>query len=165
MYLSKSAADAMQFFRDQEDHEVERLFWSQFSMPKRPLLLYEQMAEWEELHRLSGLAMRYVIDHLWPKGPRPDNYFGLLQQFLGVISRIDAMKRSACIEGARSALARVKAYWTDMEATIIATQNPAGGRIRPQATTKGSEDLPCRLSARDNGVAGNGSPPSLLTMA
>ena len=26
------------------------------------------------------------------------------------------------------ALSRVKAYWTDMEATIIATQNPAGGQ-------------------------------------
>ena len=37
----------------------------------------------------------------------------------------------------------------------------AGGRIRPQATTKGSEDLPRRRSARDNGAAGNGSPPSL----
>ena len=28
----------------------------------------------------------------------------------------------------RSALACVKAYWTDMEATIIATQNPVGGQ-------------------------------------
>ena len=26
------------------------------------------------------------------------------------------------------ALARVNAYWTDMEATIIATQNPAGSQ-------------------------------------
>ena len=26
------------------------------------------------------------------------------------------------------ALARVKAYWTDMEATIIATQDPAWGQ-------------------------------------
>ena len=26
------------------------------------------------------------------------------------------------------ALARVKAYWTDMEATVIATQDPAGGQ-------------------------------------
>ena len=26
------------------------------------------------------------------------------------------------------ALTRIKAYWTDMEATIIATQNPAGGQ-------------------------------------
>ena len=54
-----------------------------------------------ELHRLSGLAMRSVMDHLRPKGPKPDSYFGLVQQFLGVVLRIDAMKRSACIEGAR----------------------------------------------------------------
>ena len=56
--LAKSAANATQYFKDQKDHEVERLFWSQFSAPKRPLLLNEQMAEWAELHRLSGLAMR-----------------------------------------------------------------------------------------------------------
>ena len=62
------------------------------------------------------------------EGPRPDNYFGLVQQFLGALSRIDAMKRSACIEGARMALAHVKTYCADMEATIIATQNPAGGQ-------------------------------------
>ena len=86
------------------------------------------MAAVVELHRLSGLAMWFVIDHLCPKEPKPDNYFGLVQQFLGAVSQIDAMRRSACIEGARMALARVKAYWTDMEATIIATQNPAGGQ-------------------------------------
>ena len=40
-----------------------------------------------------------------------------------------------------------------------------GGRIRPQATTKGSEDIPRRRSARDNGVANSGSSPSLSTMA
>ena len=84
------------------------------------------MATVAELHRLSGLAMQSVIDHLWPKEPKSDSYFGLVQQFLGAVSRTDAMKRSACIEGARMALARVKSYWTDMEATIIATQNPAG---------------------------------------
>ena len=71
--LAKSAADATEYFKDQKDHEVERLFWSQFSAPKRPLLLNEQMAEWAELHRLSGLAMRSAVDHLWPKGPRPDS--------------------------------------------------------------------------------------------
>ena len=81
-----------------------------------------------ELHRLSRLAMRSVIDHLWPKGPKPDSYFDLVQQFLGAVPQNDAMRRSACIEGARMALAHVKAYWTDMEATIVATQNPAGGQ-------------------------------------
>ena len=39
--LSKSAIDVTQFFQDQEDHEEERLFWSQFSMPRRPLQLNE----------------------------------------------------------------------------------------------------------------------------
>ena len=68
------------------------------------------------------------MDHLWPKGPRPDSYFGLVQKFLGAVSWIDAVKRSACIEGARMALARVKTYWADMEATSIATQGPAGSQ-------------------------------------
>ena len=62
------------------------------------------------------------------EGTEAGSYFGLVQQFLGAVSRIDAMKRSACIEGARMALSRVKSYWTDMEATIIATQDPAGGQ-------------------------------------
>ena len=75
-----------------------------------PLLLNELMDEWAELHRLSGLVMRSVVDHMWPEGPRPNSYFSLVQQFLGVVSHIDAMKRSACIEGARMALARVKTY-------------------------------------------------------
>ena len=69
-------------------------------LPLAPLPLNEKVAALAELHKLSGLAMRSVIDHLWPKGPKPDSYFGLVQQFLGVVPRIDAMRRSACIEGA-----------------------------------------------------------------
>ena len=38
------------------------------------------------------------------------------------------MKRSAGIEGARMTLPRVKTYWTDMGATSIATQSPAGSQ-------------------------------------
>ena len=53
--LAKSVADATEYFKDRKDHEVERLFWSQFSNLRSPLLLNEQMAKWAELHRLSGL--------------------------------------------------------------------------------------------------------------
>ena len=42
---------------------------------------------------------------------------------------IDDVKRAACIEGARMALARVKTYWAGMEATAIPTQDPAVGQI------------------------------------
>ena len=87
------------------------------------------MAEWAKLHRLSVLAMRSVVDHLWPGGPRPNSYFSLVQQFLGVVPHIDAMKRSACIESARMAFARVKTYWSEMEATTVATQGSAMGRV------------------------------------
>ena len=136
--LAKSAGDASVFFKDQKDHKAERLFWSQFSAPTRPLPLNEKMATWVELHRLSGLAMRSVVDHLWPQGPRPDNYFGLVQQLLGAVSHIDDVKRSACIEGARMALARVKTYWTRMETTAIATRGAAEGQDRPSTILKKS---------------------------
>ena len=69
------------------------------------------------------------MDHLWPGGPRPNSYFSLVQQFLGVVPRIDAVKRSACIEGARMAFARVKTYWAEMEATAIATPSSAISRV------------------------------------
>ena len=90
------------------------------------------MAAIAELLRLSGLAMRSVIDHLWSRGPTPDSYFGLVQQLFGARARIDAEKRSACIEGAWMALARVKTYWTEMEGTAIATRGPTGGQDPPE---------------------------------
>ena len=62
--LAKSTADAAEFFKDQGDKEVEKLFWSQFNAPTRPLPLSDKMAAVAELHRLSGLAMWSVIDHL-----------------------------------------------------------------------------------------------------
>ena len=82
--MAKSTADATKLFKDHKDNEIERLFWSQFSASAHSLPLSEKMAAIAELHRLSGLAMRSVIDHLWPKGPRPDSYFGLVQQLFGV---------------------------------------------------------------------------------
>ena len=39
--LATSAADATEFYKDQKDHEVEKLFWSQFNIPVRPLQLNE----------------------------------------------------------------------------------------------------------------------------
>ena len=64
--------------------------------------------------------MKDVVSLLWPKRPEPKSYFGLVQQFLGVVPHINAMRRSACIEGARMALARAKTYWAEMEATDVA---------------------------------------------
>ena len=89
----------------------------------------DRLAEWAELNRLSGLAMTDVVAHLWPERPKPKSYFGLLQQFLGAVPHIKAMKRSTCIEGARMALARVKTYWAEMEATDIASRDSDRSRL------------------------------------
>ena len=126
--MAKSAADATKLFKDHEDNKIERMFWSQFNVLARSLPLSEKMAAIAELHRLSDLAMRSMIDHLWPKGPKPDSYFGLVQQLFGARAQIDVVKRSACIEGAQMAFAHVKTYWADVEATSIATQGPAGSQ-------------------------------------
>ena len=88
----------------------------------------DRLAQWAELNRLSGLAMRSVIDHLWPEKPKPKSYFSLVQQFLGAVPRINVMKRSACIEGSWMAFAHVKAYWAEMDATNVAVRDSAIGR-------------------------------------
>ena len=108
--LPKSASDAAQFYQAQEGCATEKLFWSQFGASKRPLLLNEQMTQWAELHRLSGSAMKDVMTGLWPNEPIPDSYFGLVRRLADAVPRIDVVKRSTCIKGARMAFARVKTY-------------------------------------------------------
>ena len=108
---------------------MEELFWSQFHSLECPLPLTDRLAEWAELNRLSGLAMKDVVAHLWPKRPEPKSYFGLVQQFLDAVPHIEVMKRSACIEGARMALARVKTYWAEMDATDVASRDSDGSRL------------------------------------
>ena len=108
---------------------MEELFRSQFHSPERPLPLTDRLAEWAELNRFSGLAMKDVVAHLWPKRPEPKSYFGLVQQFLDAVPHIKAMKRSTCIEGARMALARVKTCWAEMDATDVASRDSDRSRL------------------------------------
>ena len=117
------------FTRREEGYATEKLFWSQFGASKRPLLLNEQMSQWAELHRISCAAMKNVIIRLWPTEPVPDSYFSLVQRLVDAVPCIDAVKRSACIEGARMAFARVKAFWGKMKAIDVAT------KVHPKART------------------------------
>ena len=77
--LPKSVSDAVQFFQAEEGRATEKLFWSQFSMPRRLLLLNEQKAQWAELHGIFGSSMKDVVVRLWPAEPIPNSYFGLVQ--------------------------------------------------------------------------------------
>ena len=72
--------------------------------------------------------MKDVIVRLWPTKPILNSYFGLVRQLVDAVPRIDAVKRSTCIEGARMALARVKTYWVKMKVTDIAALSPPEGK-------------------------------------
>src|SRR3954468_19835869 len=127
--LAASAADATRYFQDKKDHEVEKLFWSQFTNPERPLAVDDRVAQWAELNRLSGFAVKHAMDCLCPGRSKPKSYFSLVQQFLDVVPRIDALKRSACTEGARLALARANTYWADMEPSVFSSRDTDKSRI------------------------------------
>ena len=77
---------------------------------------------------MSGTAMKDVIARVWPTKPISNSYFGLVRQLVNAVPRINAVKQSTCIEGARMALARVKIYWAKMTATDIAAQSPPEGK-------------------------------------
>ena len=76
--------------------------------------------------------MKNVIIRLWPTEPVPNSYFGLVQRLLDAAPRIDVVKRSVCIEGARMAFARVKTFWGKMKAIDVAAKSPPKGKDRPE---------------------------------
>ena len=72
--------------------------------------------------------MKNVIIQLWPNEPILNSYFGLVRRLAEAVPRIDAVKRPACIEGARMAFARVKTYWGKMKAIDVAAKSPPKGK-------------------------------------
>ena len=72
--------------------------------------------------------MKNVIIRLWPNEPVPKSYFGLVRRLVDAVSHIDAVKRSACIEGARMAFARAKTHWAKMDAMKLMTEGPPEGK-------------------------------------
>ena len=77
---------------------------------------------------MAELAMKDVIIRFWPAKPIPSSYFGLVKRLVDACPRLDAIKRSVCIEGARMAFARVKVQWAKMNATNLATEGPPTGK-------------------------------------
>ena len=74
------------------------------------------------------MPMKDLIVQLWPAEPIPSNYFGLVARLVDGRPRFDAVKRSACIKGARMAFARIKMQWAKMKATKVATTGPPEGK-------------------------------------
>ena len=72
--------------------------------------------------------MRDIIIRLWPAEPIPGSYFGLVKRLVSACPRLDTIKRSVCIKGARMAFARVKVQWAEMNVVKLATGGPPAGK-------------------------------------
>ena len=70
----------------------------------------DQLKQLVELHRVAKLAMKDLIIRLWPAEAMPSSYFGLVRRMVNTCPRLDVIKRSVCIEGARRVLARAKVH-------------------------------------------------------
>ena len=58
----------------------------------------------------------------------PSSYFGLVKRLVSACPRLEVIKRSVCIEGARMAFSRAKMHWAKMDATTLMTEGPPKGK-------------------------------------
>ena len=72
--------------------------------------------------------MKDLIVRLWPAEPMPSSYFTLMKRLVSVCPQLEAIKRSVCIEDARTDFARAKMHWAKMDATKLMTEGPPQGK-------------------------------------
>ena len=70
----------------------------------------DELRQLVELHKAAEQAMKGLIVRLWPGEAMPGSYFGLVRRLVDACPWVEVIKRSACIEGARRALARAKVH-------------------------------------------------------
>ena len=89
---------------------------------------FDQLLQLIELHQAAKLAMKDLVVRLWPADPIPSSYFALVKRIVGTCPRLDAIKRSVFIEGARMAFAHVKVHWGRLDAEKLMTEGPPEGK-------------------------------------
>ena len=92
------------------------------------MLFSDQLKQLVELHRVAELAMKDMIIWLWQAEAIPSSYFGLVKKLLDTCPRLDVIKRSVCIEGARLAFSYCKIWWAKLDAVKLATGGPLEGK-------------------------------------
>ena len=126
--LPRSITDAAEFYRAEEGSLMEKLFWSQYIGAEHPMPLSDQLKQLVKLHKAAELAMKDLIVRMWPGEPLPSSYFGLVKRLVNACPRLEVIKRSVCIEGARRAFTRAKVHWAKMDAEKLVTEGPPKGK-------------------------------------
>ena len=126
--LPRSVSDAVAFYRAEEGSSTEKVFWSQYAEAGHPVPLSDQLKQLVELHKAAEQAMKGLIVRLWPGEALPGSYFGLVRRLVEACPRLEVIKRSVCIEGARRALARAKVHWGKLDAEKLVKDGPPPGK-------------------------------------
>ena len=106
--MPHSVFDAAQFYRAKDGSSTEK-----------------QMVD---LHKATDRAMKSFIVRLWPGDALPNSFFSLVRRLLDAYPRLEVVKRSVCIEGARRAFARVKLKWVKLDAVKLIKEGPPEGK-------------------------------------
>ncbi|KAM3299162.1 hypothetical protein ACQJBY_040576 [Aegilops geniculata] len=126
--LPRSVSDAAAFYRAEEGSSTEKVFSSQYAEAGHPVPPSDQLKQLVELHKVAEQAMKGLIVRLWPGVAMPGSYFGLVRWLVDACPWVEVVKRSACIEGARRALARAKVHWGRLDAERLITDAPPAGK-------------------------------------
>ena len=126
--LPRSVSDAAQFYQAEEGSSTEKVFWSQYAGAEHPTPLSDQLKQLVELHKAAEVAMKDFIVRIWPGELLPTSYFGLIKRMVDACPRLEVIKRSVCIEGARRALARAKVHWGKLDAEKLVKDGPPEGK-------------------------------------
>ncbi|KAM3255829.1 hypothetical protein ACQJBY_048796 [Aegilops geniculata] len=126
--LPRSASDAAAFYRAEQGSSTESVFWSQYSESGHPVPLSDQLKQLAELHKAAEQAMKGLLVRLWPGEALPGSYFGLVRRLVEACPRLEVIKHSVCIEGARRALARVRVHWGKLDGEKLVKDGPPQGK-------------------------------------
>ena len=125
-------SDAAQFYQAKKGSSTEKLFWSQYTGTEHPMPLSDQLKQLVELHKAAEQAMKGLIVRLWPGEAQPGSYFGLVRRLVEACPRLEVIKRSVCIKGARRALARAKVHWGKLDGEKLVRDGPPPGKEHRQ---------------------------------
>ena len=108
--LPRSVSDAAAFYRAEEGSSTEKVLRSQYAEAGHSVPSSNQLKHLVDLHKVAEQAMKGLIVRLWTGEALPGSYFGLVRRLVEACPRLEVIKRSVCIEGARRTLARAKVH-------------------------------------------------------
>ena len=126
--LPCSVSDAALFYQAEDGSSTEKLFWSQYAEAEHPMPMSDQLEQMAELHKAADQAMKGFIVQLWPSDALPSSFFGLVRRLVDACPRLEVVKQSVCIEGARRAFARVKLKWVKIDVVKLIKEGPLEGK-------------------------------------